>query len=141
MEIKHSCIHSVLLALAAEIGQAAAAALITENYHALGGGDLPLVPGRIWNNQQNIFHRWIEGRTVQQREKIRKLVPAILESLPDGVAAQLLAAESQEYRALDAAERSVREAKSAFMRSRREIYIRQYRADRNSGPAGGNLFH
>lgn len=141
MELKHSRIHSVLLAMAAEMGQAAAAALITENYHALGGGDLPLVPGNIWNNQQNIFHRWIEGRTAQQREKIRELVPAILESLPDGLAAQLLAAESVECRALEAAERSVREARSAFMRSRKAIFIQQYRADRNSGPAGGNLFH
>lgn len=77
MEIKHDHTVTLLLAMAAEMGQAAAAASITEHYHALGGGNLPLVVGNIWNNQQNIFHRWIEGRTQQQRDKIRELVPAI----------------------------------------------------------------
>lgn len=77
MEIKHERIQTLLLALAAEMGQAAAAAIITEKYHQLGGGNLPLVVGSIWNNQQNIYHRWIEGRTHQQREKLRELVPAI----------------------------------------------------------------
>lgn len=77
MEIKHERIQTVLLALAARVGQAAAAAMITEKYHQLGGGNLPLVAGRIWNNQQNIYHRWIEGNTPQQRAKIRELVPAI----------------------------------------------------------------
>lgn len=77
MEIKHERIQTLLLALAAEMGQAAAAAIITEKYHQLGGGSLPLVVGSIWNNQQNIYHRWIEGRTQQQRDKIRELVPAI----------------------------------------------------------------
>lgn len=77
MEIKHDHAVSLLLAMAAEMGQAAAAASITEHYHQLGGGNLPLVVGNIWNNQQNIYHRWLEGRTQQQRDKIRELLPAI----------------------------------------------------------------
>lgn len=77
MEIKHERIQSQLLAMAGRMGQAAAAAAITESYHKLGGGDLPLVVGSTWNNQQNIYHRWIECRTPQQQEKIRKLIPAI----------------------------------------------------------------
>lgn len=141
MEIRHELIQAVVLAMAAETGQAHTANLITENYHQLGGGSLPLVVGSTWNNQQNIFHRWLEGRTLQQRTKIRELLPAIIASLPDGLAAQLLAAESIEYRALDAAERSVRDAKTAFMRSRRALFIQEHRTDRNSGPAGNSLFH
>lgn len=78
MEIKHERIQTLLLALAGRLGQATAAALITEKYHQLGGGNLPLVPGKIWNNQQNIYHRWIEGDTAMQRKKIRELLPAIL---------------------------------------------------------------
>lgn len=77
MEITHDQTVSLLLSMAAEMGQAAAAASITEHYHALGGGNLPLVVGNVWNNQQNIFHRWIEGRTQMQREKVRELIPAI----------------------------------------------------------------
>lgn len=141
MQIKHELVQTLLLALAAEHGQAGAAADITENYHKLGGGPLRLVPGKIWNNQQNIYHRWIEGNTAKQRDKIAQLIPAILESLPDGLAGQILAAESVEYRALDAAERSVQEAKSAFMRSRKAMFMQEYRASRNSGPAGGSLYH
>lgn len=141
MQIKHELIQTLLLAMAAEMGQAYTANIITEHYHRLGGGDLPLVAGSTWNNQQNIFHRWLDGRTAQQRNKIGQLVPAILEALPDGLVAQLLAAESIEYRALDAAERSVKEAKSAFMRNRKAIFIQEYRSSRNNGPAGGNVFH
>lgn len=77
MEIKIERIQTLLLAMAAEMGQAAAAASITEQYHLLGGGNLPLVVGNIWNNQQNIFHRWLNGDTPLQREKLRELVPAI----------------------------------------------------------------
>ncbi|MDK9585448.1 toxin YdaT family protein [Lelliottia wanjuensis] len=77
MEIKHEQIETLALSLAAMVGQAAAATMITEEYHKLGGGNLPLVVGNIWNNQQNIFHRWLEGRTPHQRLKIRELAPAI----------------------------------------------------------------
>lgn len=77
MGIKHEQIQTIAFSLAAKVGQAAAAAMITEKYHELGGGNLPLVVGNIWNNQQNIFHRWLEGRTSHQRLKIRELAPAI----------------------------------------------------------------
>lgn len=141
MQIKHEHIEIALLALAAELGQAGVAEDITKNYHKLGGGKLPLRVGDTWNNQQYIFHRWLKGKTALQREKMQQLIPAILELLPDGLSAQLLAAESEEYRALDAAERSVQEAKSAFMRNRKAIFMQEYRASRNGGPAGGSLYH
>ena len=82
MKIKHEHIESVLLALAAEKGQAWVANAITEEYLRQGGGELPLVPGKDWNNQQNIYHRWLKGETEAQREKIQKLIPAILAILP-----------------------------------------------------------
>ncbi|WP_052977483.1 toxin YdaT family protein, partial [Shigella sonnei] len=82
MKIKHEHIESVLLALAAEKGQAWVANAITEEYLRQGGGELPLVPGKDWNNQQNIYHRWLKGETKTQREKIQKLIPAILAILP-----------------------------------------------------------
>lgn len=141
MEIKHALIQSALLAMAAETSQAYTANLITEKYHQLGGGPLPLVIGKTWNNQQNIFHRWLEGRTPQQRERMRQLQPAIIESLPDRLAAQLLTANSIEYRAMDAAERSIREAKSAFMRSRKAMFIQEHRSGRNGGPASNQQYH
>ncbi|MCV5686191.1 DUF1627 domain-containing protein [Escherichia coli] len=78
MKIKHEHIESVLFALAAEKGQAWVANAITEEYLRQGGGELPLVPGKDWNNQQNIYHRWLKGETKTQREKIQKLIPAIL---------------------------------------------------------------
>ncbi len=82
MKIKHEHIESVLLALAAEKGQAWVANAITEEYLRQGGGELPLVPGKDWNNQQNIYHRWLKGETNAQREKIQKLIPAVLAILP-----------------------------------------------------------
>lgn len=69
MEIKHKHLESVLLAWAAEVGQAHAANAITAKYLHLGGDQLPLVEGKDWNNQQNIFHRWLPGNTAAQREK------------------------------------------------------------------------
>ena len=82
MKIRHEHIESVLLALAAEKGQAWVANAITEEYLRQGGGELPLIPGKDWNNQQNIYHRWLKGETEAHREKIQKLIPAILAILP-----------------------------------------------------------
>ena len=141
MEIKHEHAEMVLLAWAAEVGQAHVANKIAESYISLGIGKLPLRDGDTWNNQQYIFHRWLKGVTAQQRGKIQQLVPAIVDALPVGLAAQLLAAESVEYRALDAAERSVQEAKSAFMRNRKAIFMQECRASRNGGSSGNTLIH
>ena len=82
MEIKHEHVEMVLLAWAAEVGQAFAANAIAEEYARIGGDQLRLVPGKTWSNQQNIFHRWLKGETELQREKIRLLLPAILRVLP-----------------------------------------------------------
>lgn len=67
MKIKHEHIESVLFALAAEKGQAWVANAITEEY-LRRGGELPPVPCKDWNNQQNIYHRWLKGETKTQRE-------------------------------------------------------------------------
>ena len=91
MKIRHKHIESVLLALAAEKGQAWVANAITEEYlRQGGGGELPLVPGKDWNNQQNIYHRWLKGETKAQREKIQKLIPAVLAILPRETASPTL---------------------------------------------------
>jgi len=104
MEIKHEHIECVLLAWAAEVGQAHAAEMITAEYLRLGGGSLPLVAGNSWANQQNIFHRWIKGETVQQRKKIRQLLPAVLAVLPRGIRHRLSIYDTLERRALLAAQ-------------------------------------
>ena len=61
MKIRHEHIESVLLALAAEKGQAWVANAITEEYLRQGESELALAPGKDWNNQQNIYHRWLKG--------------------------------------------------------------------------------
>ena len=100
MKIKHEHIESVLFALAAEKGQAWVANAITEEYLRQGGGELPLVPGKDWNNQQNIYHRWLKGETKTQREKIQKLIPAILAILPRELRHRLCIFDTLERRAL-----------------------------------------
>lgn len=104
MKIKHEHIECVLLAWAAEVGQAHAAEMITAEYLRRGGGSLPLVAGNSWANQQNIFHRWIKGETVQQRKKIRQLLPAVLAVLPRGIRHRLSIYDTLERRALLAAQ-------------------------------------
>ena len=107
MKIKHEHIESVLLALAAEKGQAWVANAITEEYLRQGGGELPLVPGKDWNNQQNIYHRWLKGETEAQREKIQKLIPAILAILPRELRHRLCIFDTLERRALLAAQEAL----------------------------------
>lgn len=104
MEIKHEHVECVLLAWAAEIGQAHAANAIAAEYLRLGGGPLPLVVGNVWNNQQYIFHRWLKGETAHQREKIRQLLPAILGVLPRSIRHRLSIYDTIERRALLAAQ-------------------------------------
>lgn len=104
MEIKHEHVECVLLAWAAEVGQAYAANAIAAEYLRLGGGSLPLAAGKTWNNQQNIFHRWLPGDTALQRNKIRQLLPAILGVLPRSIRHRLSIYDTIERRALLAAQ-------------------------------------
>lgn len=120
MEITHEQIQTLALSLAAKVGQAAAATMITEEYHKLGGGNLPLVPGKIWNNQQNIFHRWLEGRTPHQRLKIRELAPAIRAAHE----AELAQQQDTKVRAA-IANRECIEATSAVLTGQPQAVIRQ----------------
>ncbi|HAX9487082.1 TPA: DUF1627 domain-containing protein [Escherichia coli] len=112
MKIKHEHIESVLFALAAEKGQAWVANAITEEYLRQGGGELPLVPGKDWNNQQNIYHRWLKGETKTQREKIQKLIPAILAILPRELRHRLCIFDNLILPSLHMANRELRRAKN-----------------------------
>ncbi|EFA9346662.1 hypothetical protein C1590_005041 [Escherichia coli] len=122
MKIKHEHIESVLLALAAEKGQAWVANAITEEYLRQGGGELPLVPGKDWNNQQNIYHRWLKGETNAQREKIQKLIPAVLAILPRELRHRLCIFDTLERRALLAAQEALSTAIDAHDDAVQAVY-------------------
>ena len=122
MKIKHEHIESVLLALAAEKGQAWVANAITEEYLRQGGGELPLVPGKDWNNQQNIYHRWLKGETEAQREKIQKLIPAILAILPRELRHRLCIFDTLARRALLAAQEALSTAIDAHDDAVQAVY-------------------
>lgn len=62
------------------------------------------VAGKSWNNQQNIFHRWLPGYTATPRDKIRQLLPAILGVLPREYRHRLSIYDTLERRALLAAQ-------------------------------------
>ncbi len=68
---------------------------------------MPLVPGKDWNNQQNIYHRWLKGETKAQREKIQKLIPAVLAILPRELRHRLCIFDTPERRALLAAQEAL----------------------------------
>ncbi|MFZ5274714.1 toxin YdaT family protein [Enterobacter asburiae] len=108
------------------------------------GLDTPETGGDLHNNQQRIF-RWAEADTAYRRRKLTALFPAIIDALPDGLAAQLLVMDSLQYRSLQAAERNIKKATSEFIRANKAIAIQELRAERRSdngnGPAGNSLFH
>jgi len=110
MKIKHEHIQCVLLAWAAEVGQANVANAIADEYQRQGGGSLPLIAGNAWTNQQNIFHRWLDGRTAQRRNKIRMLLPTILAVLPRSIRHRLSIYDTLERRALLAAQEALGKA-------------------------------
>ncbi|HBA9706960.1 TPA: hypothetical protein J1460_000862 [Escherichia coli] len=122
MKIRHEHIESVLLALAAEKGQAWVANAITEEYLRQGGGELPLAPGKDWNNQQNIYHRWLKGEMKAQREKIQKLIPAILAILPRELRHRLCIFDTLERRALLAAQEALSTAIDAHDDAVQAVY-------------------
>ncbi|EFN8596928.1 toxin YdaT domain-containing protein [Escherichia coli] len=126
MKIRHEHIESVLLALAAEKGQAWVANAITEEYLRQGGGELPLVPGKDWNNQQNIYHRWLKGETKAQREKIQKLIPAVLAILPRELRHRLCIFDTLERRALLAAQEALSTAIDAHDDAVQAVYRKAY---------------
>ena len=128
MEIKHEHIEIVLLAWAAEVGQAYAANAIAEEYQRNGGNQLRLVPGKTWANQQNIFHRWLKGETEQQRDKIRQLLPAILRVLPRDIRHRLSIYDTIERRALLAAQQAIGTAIDAHDDAIEAIYSKAYRS-------------
>ncbi|HAJ2334541.1 TPA: hypothetical protein HMM68_04845 [Escherichia coli] len=126
MKIRHEHIESVLLALAAEKGQAWVANAITEEYLRQGGDELPLVPGKDWNNQQNIYHRWLKGETKAQREKIQKLIPAVLAILPRELRHRLCIFDTLERRALLAAQEALSTAIDAHDDAVQAVYQKAY---------------
>jgi hypothetical protein len=124
MQIKHEHIQCVLLAWASDVGQAYAAEVITAEYLRMGGGSLPLAPGKTWNNQQNIFHRWLGGRTSYQRAKIAELLPAILAVLPGAFRHRLSIYDTLERRALLAAQDALKAAIDAHDDAIKSLYSR-----------------
>jgi hypothetical protein len=109
-----------------------------------GGLDTPSTGDDLHNNQQRIF-RWAEANTAYRRRKIATLYPAIIDALPNGLAAQLLVMDSLQYRSLQAAERNIKKATSEFIRANKAIAIQELRAERHndngSSPAGNGMFH
>jgi len=134
MEIKHEHVECVLLAWAAEVGQAHAAEVITAEYLRLGGGSLPLAAGNTWANQQNIFHRWLKGETAQQRKKIRMLLPAILAVLPRSIRHRLSIYDTLERRALLAAQDALGKAIDAHDDAVDALYQQVQSSDLSESP-------
>ncbi|MCZ5698274.1 toxin YdaT family protein [Escherichia coli] len=121
MKIRHEHIESVLLAPIAEKGQAWVANAITEEY-LRRGGELPAASGKDWNNQQNIYHRWLKGETNAQRKKIQKLIPAILAILPRELRHRLCIFDTLERRALLAAQEALSTAIDAHDDAVQAVY-------------------
>ncbi|MGK0735914.1 toxin YdaT family protein [Yokenella regensburgei] len=154
MAIRHELIREVVLTLAVQDSQESVSTDIANKYHYLGGGPLALYriddpvgqSDLVRRNRLNLFRPhdgWLQGRTVDQRRKTQELLPAILAVLPDNLAARLLVGNSIEYRALVAAEESIRTAKHAYMQTRRELFAREYHSARrgSEGPTDGMLVH
>lgn len=126
MKIKHEQIRDALLAWSAaeKNGRFGVTTKITEKYLQLGGGTLDLAQivdasGCVdldarRNNTQNIFRRWINGDTAEQRQKIQQLLPAILEAMPAELQARLLVSGSIEYRAIQHVRESLNHSLTAL---------------------------
>lgn len=102
-----------------------------------GGLQAPDSAKALHNNQQRIF-RWAAAETVAQQRKIAELYPAIIDALPEGLSAQLLARDSLQYRALQAAERSVKTAMKEFVRANKAIAIQELLAERQNDAVGSS---
>lgn len=100
-----------------------------------GGLESPDTVRALHNNQQRIF-RWAAAETAAQQRKIAALYPAIIDALPEGLSAQLLASDSLQYRALQVAERSVKTAMKEFVRANKAIAIQELLAERRNEGAG-----
>lgn len=150
MKIRHELIREVVRAMGPQENTATA---IANAYHDLGGGELALYritdpvaqSDLVRRNRLNLFrpeYGWLEGRTAEQRRKTQELLPALLAILPDDLAARLLVENSLEYRAMDAAEESIRAAKHAFVQTQRELFIHTHHKRRdNDGRSVGGLVH
>lgn len=101
-----------------------------------GGLQSPDSVKALHNNQQRIF-RWATADTSAKQRKITELYPAIIDALPEGLSAQLLARDSLQYRALLVAERSVKTAMKEFVRANKAIAIQELLAERRNDGAGG----
>ncbi|WJV37342.1 toxin YdaT family protein [Raoultella terrigena] len=126
MEIKHEHIEMALLTWAAEVGQDNAANAIAKEYVLNGGTQLRLVAEGCWNNQQNIYQRWLKGETELQREKIRLLLPAILRVLPRDIRHRLSIYDTIERRALLAAQHAIGTAIDAHDDAIEAVYSQAY---------------
>lgn len=122
MKIRHEHIESVLLPWQPKKGRRGSLTQLLKNICGRGGGELSLVPGKDWNNQQNIYHRWLKGETKAQREKIQKLIPAVLAILPRELRHRLCIFDTLERRALLAAQEALSTAIDAHDDAVQAVY-------------------
>ncbi|HDI5842447.1 TPA: hypothetical protein PN968_004843, partial [Escherichia coli] len=69
-----------------------------------------------------IYHRWLKGETKTQREKIQKLIPAILAILPRELRHRLCIFDTLERRALLAAQEALSTAIDAHDDAVQAVY-------------------
>ncbi|MFC0225647.1 toxin YdaT family protein [Serratia aquatilis] len=99
MKITHEDVCIELRGWAAETNQEIVAAEIAQVYQLQGGGPLlgrPDTSNAVHNNKQRIF-RWVDADTKAAREKIQRLLPAILIAMPAERRARLTDPKSVNY--------------------------------------------
>lgn len=117
MEIKHESIREALRAWAVETNREYVGGLVAGAYFGLGGTELFMqmnAPTAFHVNQQKLF-RWLDSYTPAARQKVRELLPAILEVLPWQRKAKLLKIATREYR--------LRERAVEFTNSEAKAYV------------------
>lgn len=121
MKIKHEHIESVLFALAAEKGQAWVANAITEEYLRQGAANCPWFQARTGTiSRISITVGWKVKR--KRKEKIQKLIPAILAILPRELRHRLCIFDTLERRALLAAQEALSTAIDAHDDAVQAVY-------------------
>ncbi|PVZ84839.1 hypothetical protein C9426_22050 [Serratia sp. S1B] len=134
MEIKHEQMRNALRAWAAEVGQRRIAELVTAEYqrramttprlHLIERADGTIDFDAWHNNKQQIF-RWLDSDTSRAKQNIKNLLPAIKAALPPALWASLVAANSIEYRAVQALKQHQAAIEAALLRSPAAVFKRE----------------
>ncbi|MHC5178632.1 toxin YdaT family protein [Serratia rhizosphaerae] len=111
MEIKHEQIRDALRGWATETTQRTVAVEITRAYFELKLkaphlAQIERADGSVddaaWHNNKQQLFRWLDTDSSAGRQKIQRLLPAILAALPTELRARLVAGNSIEYLAIRA---------------------------------------